>query len=93
MGKPQILEAFGELEPGKAHGKLLSALEDFFEHRNAIAHALKPGQSSGASQIVSDINLLESFGKALLETINAHVKTLVKPLKDAVTAAGQPADT
>ncbi|MBN8712769.1 MAG: hypothetical protein J0H50_02185 [Xanthomonadales bacterium] len=92
-GKQPILEAFGELEPGKAHGKLLSALEDFFEHRNAIAHALKPGQSSGASQIVSDINLLESFGKALLETIDAHVKTLVRPMQDAVTAAGQPVGT
>jgi hypothetical protein len=46
-------------------------MEDFFERRNAIAHALNPGQSSGPDQIVNDIDMLESFGKALRETLDA----------------------
>lgn len=69
--KQQVLDVFGETEPGKAHGKLLSELEEFFERRNVIAHALKRGQSSGPAQIINDINLLASFGRALSETLNA----------------------
>lgn len=69
--KDSILETFGETDPGKAHGKLLSGLEDFFERRNAIAHALNPGQSSGPDQIINDINMLGSFGKALCVTLEA----------------------
>ncbi len=40
--KQPMLDLFGEAEPGKAHGRLLSQMEDFFERRNAIAHALEP---------------------------------------------------
>lgn len=69
--KQPMLDLFGEAEPGKAHGRLLSQMEDFFERRNAIAHALNPRQSSGPDQIVNDINMLESFGKALCETLDA----------------------
>lgn len=69
--KQSILEMFGETEPGKAHGKLLSGLEDFFERRNGIAHALNPGQSSGPDQIINDLKMLEGFGKALCETLGA----------------------
>lgn len=68
--KQALLEVFGETDVGKAHGKLISSLENFFERRNAIAHALNPGQSSGPDQIVNDINMLECFGKALCETLN-----------------------
>lgn len=71
--KKSVLEIFGETEQDKAHGKLLSNFEDFFERRNAIAHALNPGQSSGPSQIMNDIAMLESFGIALSETLNALV--------------------
>lgn len=69
--KQSILNAFGEAEPGKAHGKLISWLDNFFERRNTIAHALNPGQSSGSTQIGNDISMLESFGNALCETIDA----------------------
>lgn len=67
--KPAILEIFGESEPGKAHGKLLSGLEDFFERRNGIAHSLNSGKSSGPEQIIKDISVLECFGTALCETL------------------------
>ncbi|SDU24790.1 hypothetical protein SAMN05216296_2639 [Pseudomonas pohangensis] len=70
--KQSILETFGETEPGKAHGKLVSGLEDFFERRNGIAHALNPGQSSGPDQIIKDLKMLECFGKALCETLDAE---------------------
>lgn len=69
--KPAILEIFGDADPAKAHGKLLVHLEEFFERRNAIAHALNPGQSSGPGQIINDLNLLISFGVALCETLTA----------------------
>jgi hypothetical protein len=82
--KQPILDIFGETDLGKAHGKLLAALEDFFERRNGIAHALHPGQSSGPDQIINDINMLGSFGKALCETLNAVVpKPLVGPAAEA----------
>lgn len=68
--KQAMLEVFGETDVGKVHGRLISSLENFFERRNAIAHALNPGQSSGPDQIVNDINMLECFGKALCETLN-----------------------
>lgn len=70
--KHTVLEIFGESDSDKAHGKLLSNFEDFFERRNAIAHALNPGQSSGPGQILNDIALLENFSVALLETLIEH---------------------
>lgn len=69
-GKQPLLERLGETDQGKAHGKFLAALEDFFERRNDIAHALNSGQSSGPEQILSDIDLLESFGRALRESLD-----------------------
>lgn len=88
--KPSMLDIFGETEPGKAHGKLLAGLEDFFERRNAIAHALNPGQSSGPDQIINDIDMLESFGKALHETLDALVpKSSIAPA-ELVAAAIAP---
>lgn len=71
--KGPILEVFGETEPCKAHGKLLLSLEDFFERRNAIAHSLNPGHSSGPDQILNDLTMLESFGKALCTTLETVV--------------------
>lgn len=69
--KQPLLDVFGETEAGQAHGKFLSGLEDFFERRNDIAHALNPGQSNSPEQISTDINMLESFGKALCETLKS----------------------
>jgi hypothetical protein len=70
-GKRPMLDAFGETDAGRAHGKLLFAIEDFFERRNAIAHALNRGHSSGPGQITNDIDMLECLGKALNETLSA----------------------
>jgi len=68
--KPAILTFFGETEAGEAHGKLLEALESFFERRNGIAHALNPGQSSGPEQIVTDLDMLQAFSEAMFQTLD-----------------------
>ena len=65
-----LREFFGETEAGKAHGKLLAALDDFFERRNNIAHALNPGQSSGPEQIIADLDMLNAFSLAMLQTLD-----------------------
>jgi hypothetical protein len=69
--KAAMLTFFGETDPGKAHGKLLAALEDFFERRNGIAHALNPGQSSGPEQIMTDVDMLQAFSEAMVQTLDA----------------------
>jgi len=69
--KPAMLTFFGETDEGKAHGKLLAALEDFFERRNGIAHALNPGQSSGPEQIMTDLDMLQAFSEAMVQTLDA----------------------
>ena len=79
--KKSVLEIFGETEPDKAHGKLISNFEDFFERRNAIAHALNPRQSGGPSQIMNDIAMLESFGIALSQTLPVFAP-VTKPAAD-----------
>lgn len=68
--KQSLLDIFGEAEPGKAHGKILTALNDFFERRNVIAHALNSGQSNSPEQIQTDIEMLISFGQALREVLD-----------------------
>ena len=68
--KQPNLEFFGAFDANSVHGKIISSLEDFFERRNAIAHALNRGQSSGPDQIMNEIGLLENFGKSLCETLN-----------------------
>ena len=65
-----IMDFFGESEQGKAHGKLLAAFEDFFDRRNTIAHSLNSNQSSGASQILTDLALFSKFAGALTTALN-----------------------
>lgn len=69
--KRPLLENFGETDAGKAHGRLLTSLEEFFERRNGIAHSLNLARSSGPDQILKDIDMLNAFGKSLCETLEA----------------------
>ncbi len=80
-----LREFFGETEASKAHGKLLVALENFFERRNKIAHALNPGQSSAPSQIVTDLDMLLAFSSAMLKTLDNL------NLQPATTSISEPA--
>jgi hypothetical protein len=66
---PYIMEFVSETEPGKANGRLVEHLEDFFERRNQVAHSINAMRSSGPEQINGDIELLTAFGRALAETL------------------------
>lgn len=70
--KPSLQEMFGEVESAKTHGKLLSGINDFFERRNDIAHALNAGQSNSPEQIQRDIDMLISFAKALCDVLEEN---------------------
>jgi hypothetical protein len=90
--KPAMLLFFGETEAGKAHGKLVVALNDFFERRNGIAHALNPGQSSGPEQIVNDLDMLKAFSEAIFQTLDALTPRPTTAPTSAVNRAGNSGD-
>jgi len=52
-----VLEYFGEDTAEKCDGKLVSYLEDFFERRNEIAHALDLNSSAASGKLAEDIEL------------------------------------
>ncbi len=62
---------FGQDDHGAAHGKLLNALEDFFDRRNQTAHAVRAMSSVSPDTIKADIDLLSIFAKALANTLDA----------------------
>lgn len=68
--KAPIMTHFAETEVGKTQGKILVALEEFMQRRNDIAHALNPGSSTGADQIIKDLDMLEAFAASLCLTLN-----------------------
>lgn len=70
-----IKDHFEETEQGKTHGKLLTALEEFMERRNNIAHALNPGSSTGPDQIIKDLDMLEALSTSLYQTLDAQMPT------------------
>jgi RiboL-PSP-HEPN len=74
--KRALLDNFGETEPGKAHGRLLTSLNEFFERRNGIAHSLNPARSSGPDQISKDIDMFSAVGASLCETLEALAPTI-----------------
>ena len=70
-GKRPLLENLDENEAGKAHGRLLVNLGEFFDRRNCIAHSLNAAQSSAPDQVLKDIDMFEAFGKSLREALEA----------------------
>lgn len=72
-GYQVLMEFFGETEAGQTNGRLISAVEDFFERRNQVAHSIHAMRSSGPEQISSDILLLEAFGRGLAEALGDRV--------------------
>jgi len=71
-GEQVLLDHFGETEPNVTHGKLITALQDFFERRNGVAHSIAAMRSSGASQILTEIDLLERFARALSAILESN---------------------
>ncbi|MFE2005371.1 MAE_28990/MAE_18760 family HEPN-like nuclease [Pseudomonas guariconensis] len=68
--KNEVLLFTGETERDKAHGKVQSFIEDFFERRNGIAHALNNGSSSSPERISTDLEFFNAFAKAMKATLD-----------------------
>ena len=66
-----IKSYFGVDTSGLAHGKLLEALNDFFNRRNQTAHSIRAMQSVSPESIAKDLDLLRLFGKSLAELAEA----------------------
>lgn len=67
--KPSVKKFFEVDDEGKAHGRLLAALEDFFERRNEIAHSLNTASSASPQTIIRDVELFKALANDLLETL------------------------
>lgn len=65
----ELVGLFGAGSAGKTTSTVETFLEDFFRRRNAIAHSLGKGSSSGPAGIDRDIELIGGFGKALTATL------------------------
>lgn len=65
----ELIGLFGAGSAGKTTAEVETFLEDFFRRRNAIAHSLGKGSSSGPVGISRDIELIGGFGKALTATL------------------------
>lgn len=63
---------FGVQETNIAHGKLIEAMEDFFNRRNQTAHEIRAMQSASSDMIRNDVNLLQLFGKSLVNVLEAR---------------------
>lgn len=88
-----IKDHFDETEQGKTHGKLLMSLNEFMERRNRIAHALNPGSSTGADQILKDLNMLEALAASLCQILDAQISappSAVQPARGLSAAALDP---
>jgi hypothetical protein len=92
--KEPILTHFAETEAGKAHGKIMIALDELMERRNGIAHALNPGSSTGADQIIKDLDMLKALAASLCLTLRglapkpvSHEPAVVAPSPPELDAA------
>ncbi|MED5544628.1 MAG: MAE_28990/MAE_18760 family HEPN-like nuclease [Pseudomonadota bacterium] len=62
-----------ELDGNQAHLKFKTALNDFMEKRNNIAHSLNPGSSASAEQFLDDVNLLRAVALAMAACLPNHL--------------------
>ncbi len=84
--KQPIKDHFEEVDDGKTHGKLRTALEEFMDRRNSIAHALNPGSSTGADQILKDLDMLGALAASLYQVLDAQIPVPPPPGAELVTA-------
>ena len=71
-GEESLVEHFKEDEMDRAHGRLMSFLDDFFNRRNTIAHSLNAHQSRGPDDIRYDIDTFRAFGRSLCKAVERH---------------------
>jgi hypothetical protein len=67
--KAPILQYLQETDANKAHGLILNYINDFFERRNEIAHALGTRHSSGSDQILKDVDFFLAFSISIARTL------------------------
>ncbi|ESY44113.1 hypothetical protein X747_09440 [Mesorhizobium sp. LNJC384A00] len=68
-----LIDFLGCESAGKANSEFEARVDEFFKRRNAIAHAIKIGSSSGPAGLHQDIELFRNFGRALFRTIDASM--------------------
>lgn len=68
-----IKEHFEEEDESKAHGLLITAINDFMEQRNNIAHDLNAGFSIGADEFNKTLSLMKAFSSALSSCLPIHL--------------------
>jgi hypothetical protein len=72
--KNETLRAFFEVDDEKAtHAALLSALKEFFERRNQIAHSLNSKNSASPEQILRDICMFVALASDLGRTLEVKI--------------------
>jgi hypothetical protein len=81
-GDVEFMSLLGEVEPGKAHGQLVERLEEYFERRNQVAHAINAMRSSGPEKISTDIELLRRFGRALCAVLEHQASSASGTVED-----------
>ena len=64
-GNANLGNYFGESDPKKVNGQLLQKLDDFFDRRNGIAHALNVSRSAGANLVTQDIMFFRALAQDL----------------------------
>lgn len=68
-----LIDFLGCENAGKANSEFSARVDEFFKRRNAIAHAIKIGSSSGPAGLHQDIELFRNFGRALFKTIDGSL--------------------
>lgn len=68
-----VIDYFLTENGGQATVAARAALEDFFERRNGIAHALAIGSSSGPTNISKDIDMIRVLGFCLAEAVDLKI--------------------
>lgn len=64
-GRSEMQSHFSETDRGRTHGRLLAALEAFFERRNSVAHALNPKSSDSPTIVNGEIDFFRALSLAL----------------------------
>jgi hypothetical protein len=68
-----LLDLLGSDSPGKGVALLEARIDEFFRRRNAVAHAIQLGSSSGPSELSNDIEFFRELGRSLAVAISTHL--------------------
>ncbi len=87
--KEPMLQYLQETDANKAHGLILGYINNFFERRNEIAHALGTRHSSGSDQILKDVDFFLAFSISVAQTLEKTLEVMrVTSVVDRVFVLG-----